>query len=86
MILTYEQCQQILTFLTLLGDLQFFWIKVAGLCKNGGWLPGVDVMLDNMGWCRLHIPGAKNRGEFLQQSFYISRHGIRYCLIRGGRV
>jgi hypothetical protein len=28
---------------------------------------GVDVMLDPRGWWRLHIPGAKNGGEFLQK-------------------
>jgi hypothetical protein len=44
----------------------FFRIEVAGLCKNWGVATGVDVMLDPMGWCRLHIPGAKNGGEFLQ--------------------
>ncbi len=46
----------------------------------------VDVMLYPMGWCRLHIPGVQNIGEFLQQGFYISRHRIRYFLQRGGRV
>jgi hypothetical protein len=36
------------------------------LAKNWGVATGVDVMLDPMGWCWPHIPGAKNRGEFLQ--------------------
>ncbi len=45
---------------------------------------GVDVMLNPMGWCRLHIPGAQNSGEFLQQRFNISRHRIRYFCKEGG--
>jgi hypothetical protein len=36
------------------------------LQKRGGVATGVDVMLDPMVRCRLHIPGAQNRGEFLQ--------------------
>ncbi len=44
----------------------------------------MDVMLDPMGWCRLHIPGAQNSGEFLLLSFDISKHRIRYFLQRGG--
>jgi hypothetical protein len=36
------------------------------------------------GWCGLHIPGAQNRGEFLQQRFYVSRDRIRNFLQRTG--
>jgi hypothetical protein len=64
-----RQHQQILTFLTLLGDLRFFWIEAAGFCKNRGVATGVDVMLDPMGWCRLHITVAKNEGEFCNKVF-----------------
>jgi hypothetical protein len=49
-----------------LGNSQLFRIKAAGFCKNWGVATGVDVMLDPMGSCRLHIPGVKNGGEFLQ--------------------
>ncbi len=44
----------------------------------------MDVMLDPVGRCRLHIPGAKDRGEFLQQKFDISGHRIRDFLQGGG--
>jgi hypothetical protein len=64
--------------------LEFFWIEAAGFCKNRGVVTSVDVMIDPMGWCQLHIPGMKNGGAFLQQSFDISRHIIRY-LLKGGR-
>jgi hypothetical protein len=37
-----------------------------------------------MGWWRLHIPSAKNREEFLQYGFDISRHRVRYFFKRGG--
>jgi hypothetical protein len=42
-------------------------------------------MLDPLGLCQLHILGAQNRGEFLQQSFYVSRDrtGI-FCKEGGG--
>jgi hypothetical protein len=29
---------------------------------------GVDVMLDPMGWWRLHIPGAQNGGNFCNKA------------------
>jgi hypothetical protein len=34
---------------------------------------GADVMLDPMVRCRLHIPGAQDRGEFFKEGFYIIR-------------
>jgi hypothetical protein len=46
--------------------------------KTRGVVTDVDVMLDPLDRCRLHIPGAKNRGEFLQEGFNIRRHRIRY--------
>ncbi len=52
--------------------------------KTGGVATGMDVMLDPVGRCRLHIPGAKDRGEFLQQKFDISGHRIRDFLQGGG--
>jgi hypothetical protein len=36
----------------------FFWIESVGFFKNGGVANGVDVMLDPMVRCWLHIPGA----------------------------
>ncbi len=83
-ILICEQCQRI-PFEFRLGDLQFFWIEAAGFCKNRGVTTGVDVMLDPMVRCRLHIPGAKNRGKFLQKNFDIIRHGIWDFLKHRGR-
>ncbi len=50
-----------------------------GFCENRRVATDVDVMLNPMGWCPLHIPGAQIRVEFLQQSFYNSR----YFLLRG---
>jgi hypothetical protein len=52
--------------------------------KMGGVATGVDVMLNPMVRCRLHIPGAQNRGKFLQKNFYIIRHGIWDFLNKGG--
>jgi hypothetical protein len=49
------------------GDLKFFQIKAAGLCKNGGVAAGVDVMLNPISGCGLHIPGSQNGGVFLKQ-------------------
>jgi hypothetical protein len=44
---------------------------------------GVDVMLNPRSWCWLHIPGAQNRGEFLEQVFNIARDRIWNFLQRG---
>ncbi len=45
----------------------FSGLRGGGFCKNGGGVATcVDVMLDPMVRCQLHIPGAQNRGEFLQ--------------------
>ncbi len=67
---------------TWFGNLQLFWIEAVGFCKNWGVATGVDVMLYPMGWCRLHTPGAKNRGKFLKQGFDISGHRIRLVFPR----
>jgi hypothetical protein len=56
------------------GNLKFFRIKAAGLCKNGGVAAGVDVMLNPMSWCGLHIPSFQNGGKFLKQNFDICKH------------
>ncbi len=42
---------------------------MSGLCKNWGVTAGMDVMLNPMLWCWLHIPGFQNGREFLKQSF-----------------
>ncbi len=65
-ILTCEQCQQILTFELYFGNLQFLRIEAAGFSKNRGIATSVDVMLVHMVRCPLHIPSAQNRGEVLQ--------------------
>ncbi len=44
----------------------------------------MDVMLDPVGRCRLHIPGVKDKGEFLQLKFDISGHRIGNFLQGGG--
>jgi hypothetical protein len=64
--------------------LQFLWIEAAELCKNRGVATGMDVMLDPVGRCRLHIPGVKDKGEFLQLKFDISGHRIGNFLQGGG--
>ncbi len=51
-------------------------IEAEEFCKNWGVADGVYVMLNPMGWCWLHIPGAQNKGEFFKQSFYVSREGM----------
>jgi hypothetical protein len=47
-----------------LGNFKFFRIKAAGLCENWGMAAGVDVLLNPMLWCWLHIPGSKMEGNF----------------------
>jgi hypothetical protein len=44
----------------------------------------MDVMFNPMGWCWHHIPGAQNRGVFLQKSFHVSGDRVRYFLQSGG--
>jgi hypothetical protein len=56
------------------GNLKFFRIKASGLYKNWWVAAGVDVMLNPMVWCWLHIPGSQNGGKFLKQNFDICRH------------
>jgi hypothetical protein len=42
--------------------------------KNWGVAAGVDVMLNPMSGCGLHIPGSQNGGVLLKQDFDICRH------------
>jgi hypothetical protein len=44
----------------------------------------MDVMLDPVGRCRLHIPSGKDKGEFSQQKFDISGHRTGNFLQGGG--
>jgi hypothetical protein len=43
-----------------------FLDRDSGILQKQGAATCVDVMLDPMGRCWLYIPGAQNRGEFLQ--------------------
>jgi hypothetical protein len=57
-----------------LGQFQVFPDQGGGTLQNWEVATGVDVMLNPMSWCWVHIPGSQNGGKFLKPNFDICRH------------